>query len=66
MKRIILTGMSAACCLALSAISALGQGAALPDHNLSEFKLGAHVSGDEVDLSKLEGKVVVFEYWGTQ
>jgi hypothetical protein len=65
MKKFILTGMSAACCLALSAISALGQGA-VPDHKLSEFKLGEHVSGDEVDLSTLEGKVVVFEYWGTR
>ena len=64
MKRIILIGMSAACGLALSAISALGQG--VPDHTLSDFKLGELISGDEVDLSSLEGKVVVFEYWGTQ
>ena len=65
MKKLILTGMSAVSCLALTAISALGQ-AAVPDHNLSDFKLGEHVSGDKVDLSSLEGKVVVFEYWGTQ
>jgi hypothetical protein len=64
MKRKLLIGMSAAFCLAFSAISALGQG--VPDHNLSDFKLGDHVSGDNVDLSTLEGKVVAIEYWGTR
>ncbi|HIG83301.1 MAG TPA: hypothetical protein EYG40_13420 [Verrucomicrobia bacterium] len=36
------------------------------EHNLSDFKLGDHVSGEERKLSKLKGKVVVLEYWGTR
>ncbi len=38
----------------------------LPDYKLSEFTLGEHISGDKVNLSKLEGKVVAIEYWGTR
>ena len=65
MKKIILIGVSAAYCLAFSALSALGQDS-VPDHKLSEFKLGDVVSGEDIDLSKLEGKVVAIEYWGTR
>lgn len=36
------------------------------EHTLSEFNLGEHLSGPEVKLDKLEGKVVVIEYWGTR
>ena len=36
------------------------------EHTLSEFSLGEHLSGPEVKLDKLEGKVVVIEYWGTR
>ncbi|MDE0570188.1 MAG: hypothetical protein OSB44_05860 [Verrucomicrobiales bacterium] len=36
------------------------------EHSLSDFKLGDHVSGEERKLSKLKGKVVVLEYWGTR
>jgi len=40
--------------------------AADAEHSLSEFKLGDHVSGEKRKLSKLKGKVVVLEYWGTR
>ncbi|NCG27336.1 MAG: hypothetical protein GWP42_07325 [Verrucomicrobiales bacterium] len=40
--------------------------AADSEHSLSDFKLGDHVSGEERKLSKLKGKVVVLEYWGTR
>ncbi len=33
---------------------------------LSDFSLGEHISGDDVKLDKLEGKVVVIDYWGTR
>jgi len=36
------------------------------EHSLSDFKLGDHVSGEKRKLSKLQGKVVVLEYWGTR
>ena len=65
MKKKIVFGLSAAFCLAFGGITAVGQDS-VPDHNLSEFKLGSHISGAEVDLSKLEGKVVTIEYWGTR
>ena len=35
-------------------------------HSLSDFKLGDHVSGEKRKLSKLDGKVVVIEWWGTR
>lgn len=38
----------------------------VPDHKLSEFSLGTHLSGEQVDLSKLEGRVVAIEKWGTK
>ena len=36
----------------------------LPDHELSEWKIGEIISGGEVDLEKLEVKVVAIENWG--
>ncbi len=36
----------------------------LPDHSLSEWKLGDIISGDKVSLDKLDGKVVAIENWG--
>ena len=35
-------------------------------HTLSDFKLGDHISGEKRKLSKLDGKVVVIEWWGTR
>lgn len=36
----------------------------VPDHKLSEWKLGDSISGEAVKLSDLKGKVVAIEYWG--
>ena len=36
----------------------------LPDHKLSEWRLGNGVGESKVDLTKMEGKVVAIEYWG--
>ena len=47
----------------LFAVPDLSRGA---EHTLSEFQLGENISGTEVKLDKLEGKVVVIEYWGTR
>jgi hypothetical protein len=52
------------CCAALS-IAGMAQDT-VPDHSLSEFTLGELVSGNEVDFSTLQGKVVTIEYWGTR
>ncbi len=49
--------------LGLFALPDLSRGA---EHTLSEFQLGENISGTEVKLDKLEGKVVVIEYWGTR
>lgn len=38
----------------------------LPDHNLSEWRVGDVLIGEKVDLKKAEGKVVAIEYWGTR
>ena len=37
---------------------------ALPDHELSEWKIGDIISGDQVALKDLKGKVVAIENWG--
>ncbi|MFN0127112.1 MAG: hypothetical protein ACKV19_10565 [Verrucomicrobiales bacterium] len=34
------------------------------DKKLSEFSIGEIISGDPVELDKLEGKVVAIEFWG--
>ena len=65
MKTHALVVLGATLCLALMAFPALAQDA-VPDHNISEFELGEHLSGPEVDLSKQKGKVVAIEYWGTR
>ncbi|MBN1863891.1 MAG: TlpA family protein disulfide reductase [Victivallales bacterium] len=36
----------------------------VPDHNITEWKLGEIISGPEVKLDELQGKVVVIEFWG--
>ena len=36
------------------------------DQTLKDFKVGKIVRGDEVKQDDLEGRVVVFEYWGTR
>lgn len=63
MKSKILLGLGM--CAGFLATS-VAQDGAVPDHSLSEFKLGEHVTGNEVDLTKQDGKVVVIEYWGTR
>ena len=53
---------AAAAALAVPALHA----ADLPDQSLSDYKLGETVSGEAVKMDDLDGRVVVFEYWGTQ
>ncbi|MFT4641899.1 MAG: hypothetical protein ACI8T1_005243 [Verrucomicrobiales bacterium] len=36
----------------------------VPDHSLSEWKLGDLISGTDVKLEDLKGKVVAIEQWG--
>ena len=36
----------------------------VPDHSLSEWKLGDVISGEDVKLKDLKGKVVAIELWG--
>lgn len=36
------------------------------DQTLADFKVGKAVKGDDVKKEDLEGRVVVFEYWGTR
>ena len=55
------TGILAA--IGIFAVCTAARGA---EHTLSQFNLGDHLSGPEVKLDKLEGKVVVIEYWGTR
>jgi hypothetical protein len=68
MNRKLFIGLGKASCVALAAVlaSARDDAPAVPDHSLSDFSLGEHVSGEETDLSKLDGKVVAIEYWGTR
>ena len=66
MKSKTLVGLGAAGFLFVGVLGASAKDDEVPDHNLSEFTLGEHVSGDEVDLSKQKGRVVVLEYWGTR
>ncbi len=47
-------------------LTASSSQAADAEHSLSDFKLGDHVAGEKRKLSKLQGKVVVLEYWGTR
>ena len=61
--------MAGAACASLlfAAGTASGQDEeSVPDHSLSDFELGDHVSGNKVKLSDLKGKVTVIEYWGTR
>ena len=37
----------------------------VPEHKLSEWSVGASMSGEKVDLKGQEGKVVAIEFWGT-
>ena len=45
---------------------AVAQDGDLPDHKLSEWKLGEHLFGDEVNMDSLKGRVVVIEEWGVR
>ena len=38
----------------------------VPDHKLSEWKIGNIIHGEEYKMEDLEGKVVVIEEWGTR
>ena len=38
----------------------------VPDHKLSEFNFGAHITGDDISSSGLKGKVVAIKWWGTR
>ena len=38
--------------------------AAAPAHNLSEFKIGATITGPEVKLDEIKGKAVLIDAWG--
>ena len=38
----------------------------VPDHKLSEFTFGNHITGDEISSSGLKGKVVAIKWWGTR
>jgi hypothetical protein len=62
MKNLLLFAALAFYCSSLS----LAQESSSSAISLSKFSLGAHISGDEVDLSKMSGKVVAIEYWGTR
>ena len=59
---------TAAIAFALSGVTTLRVSADedLPDHNLSEWRVGETLIGEKVDLKKTVGKVVAIEYWGTQ
>ncbi|MCB1096587.1 MAG: hypothetical protein R3F19_20390 [Verrucomicrobiales bacterium] len=59
---------TAAIALALSAFTTLRVSADedLPDHNLSEWRVGDVLVGEKVDLKQAEGKVVAIEFWGTR
>ena len=59
---------TAAIALALSALTTLrvSAGEDLPDHNLSEWRVGDVLVGEKVDLKQAEGKVVAIEFWGTR
>ncbi|MDB4408550.1 hypothetical protein N9165_00595 [Akkermansiaceae bacterium] len=52
--------------LGLTISLATAQDGDLPDHKLSEWKLGTHLFGDKVKMSSLKGRVVVIEEWGVR
>ena len=52
--------------LGLAMTQATAQDGELPDHKLSEWKLGDHLFGEEVKMDTLKGRVVVIEEWGVQ
>ncbi|NCF85497.1 MAG: hypothetical protein GWQ05_28715 [Verrucomicrobiaceae bacterium] len=60
MKTLAALSIVSAVCLSV----ALANDDELPDHNLSEWKIGEIISGEDVKLSDLNGKVVAIENWG--
>ena len=60
MKTLAALSIVSAVCLSV----ALANDDELPDHNLSEWKIGEIISGEDVKLSDLNGKVVALETWG--
>jgi|TARA_B110000483_G_C17671977_1_gene342202 hypothetical protein len=63
MKLIIIRGLIV---LGLAMTQATAQDGELPDHKLSEWKIGDHLFGEEVKMDTLKGRVVVIEEWGVQ
>ena len=60
MKTLAALSVVSAMCLSVT----LAKDEEVPDHNLSEWKIGEIISGDDVKLSDLRGKVVAIENWG--
>ena len=60
MKTLAALSIVSAVCLSV----ALANDDELPDNNLSEWKIGEIISGEDVKLSDLNGKVVAIENWG--
>ena len=60
MKTLAALSIVSAVCISV----ALANDDELPDHNLSEWKIGEIISGEDVKLSDLNGKVVAIENWG--
>jgi thiol-disulfide isomerase/thioredoxin len=59
-----LAAISLSLALSCGAIVAAEKKEAVPTAKLSEFTLGAHITGPEVALDQLAGKGVVIEKWG--
>lgn len=52
-------------CVASGGLWAQGGGTKpVSDKKLSDFSIGEIISGDPVEMDKLEGKVVAIEFWG--
>lgn len=60
----ILTALSLTLALACGGLIAAEKREAVPTAKLSDFKLGAHITGPEVTLDQAAGKGVVIEKWG--
>ena len=65
MKNYLATFVGTAAVVVLSNVSWASDPTDVPDHSLSEWKLGEIISGpEELDLVDLDGKVVAIELWG--
>ena len=50
--------------IALALSCSFAQANDMPDHDLTEWRVGETLFGEEAKLQKLKGQVVVIEYWG--